>query len=158
MTDHPTTNNPVTVASNENKNFIAINVQLISPGDASDRLWMSILGMLGSRLGLHFAMILSSISGWKMRIQKAECVRHLDHAVSAFASNAPSAGNDVRHGSHCRTTSSYRACHRCSRPRQSARRDCPRNADSSRSDKRGSGQNTKTEEGNRCNASSEFRE
>src|SRR5207247_8149354 len=43
MTDHATTNNPVTVASNENKNFIAINVQLISPGDASDRLWMSIL-------------------------------------------------------------------------------------------------------------------
>src|SRR5437764_6344047 len=85
MTDHPTTNNPVTVASNENKNFIAINVQLISPGDASDRLWMSILGMLGSRLGLHFAMILSSISGWKMRIQKAECVRPFDYAHSSLA-------------------------------------------------------------------------
>src|SRR6266849_2061540 len=41
--------------------------------------------MLGSRLGLHFAMILSSISGWKMRIQKAECVRHLDHAHPSLA-------------------------------------------------------------------------
>src|SRR6266513_4668838 len=41
--------------------------------------------MLGSRLGLHFAMILSSISGWKMRIQKPECVRHLDHAHSSLA-------------------------------------------------------------------------
>src|SRR5439155_24050942 len=41
--------------------------------------------MLGSRLGLHFAMILSSISGWKMRIQKPECVRHLDHAHPSLA-------------------------------------------------------------------------
>jgi hypothetical protein len=40
---------------------------------------------------------------------------------------------------------------------QSARRDCLRNADSSRSDKRGSGQKTKTAKGNRCNARSEYR-
>jgi hypothetical protein len=30
------------VTSNEIKNFIAINVQLVGPGDASDRLGMSI--------------------------------------------------------------------------------------------------------------------
>ena len=41
--------------------------------------------MLGSRLGLHFAMILSSISGWKMRVKKAERVRALDYAHSSLA-------------------------------------------------------------------------
>ena len=60
MTDHPTTNKPVTVASKENKNFIAINVQLIGPRDASGRSRLSILvalthvglAVLGSRLGM----------------------------------------------------------------------------------------------------------
>ena len=41
--------------------------------------------MLGSRFGLHFAMILSSISRWKMRIEKAERVRHIDNAHASLA-------------------------------------------------------------------------
>ena len=42
-------------------------------------------GMLGSGLGLHFAMILWSISGWKMRVKKTERMRHLDDAHSSLA-------------------------------------------------------------------------
>ena len=41
--------------------------------------------MLGSGLGLHFAMILSSISGWKMRVEKTESVRHINDAHASFA-------------------------------------------------------------------------
>src|SRR5215469_15310078 len=41
--------------------------------------------MLGSRLGLDFAMILSLMGGWKMRVEKPKRVRHVDDAHAGFA-------------------------------------------------------------------------